>query len=282
MGLATLLGASMVLRPRFDPEQVLADVARHRARVLVAVPVMLQRILALPDEVRRSYDTSSLQVVASSGSALPAGFATRWMDAFGDNLHSLYGSTEVGWASIATPVDLRADPATAGRPPLGTVVRVLDDAGDPVPDGATGRIFVGNELLFDGYTDGNSKQVIDGLMSTGDVGRLDSHGRLRVDGRDDEMIVSGGENVYPREVEELLERLDGVLEAAVVGVPDDDFGQRLRAVLVVTGDSGPDAEAVRTHVSANLARYKVPRDVVFVDELPRNTTGKVLKRQLAE
>jgi acyl-CoA synthetase (AMP-forming)/AMP-acid ligase II len=282
LGLGTLLGAGMVLRPRFDPEQVLADIAHHRARVLVAVPVMLQRILALPDVVRRRHDTSSLQVVASSGSALPAGFATRWMDAFGDNLYSLYGSTEVGWATIATPADLRADPATAGRPPLNTVVRVLDDDGQPVPVGETGRIFVGNELLFDGYTDGNSKQVIDGLMSTGDVGRLDANGRLRVDGRDDDMIVSGGENVYPREVEELLEQLDGVLETAVVGVTDDEFGQRLRAVVVAADGSGLDADAVRAHVAANLARYKVPRDVVFIAELPRNATGKVLKRQLAE
>lgn len=282
MTLGLLLGSTFVLRRRFDPEACLADVARHGARVLVAVPVMLQRILDLPPGVRRRYDTSSLEVVPLSGSAIPAGLATRWMDEFGDNLFNLYGSTEVGWATIATPEDLRSDPRTAGRPPLHTVVKLLDDSGHEVPRGSTGRIFVGSELLFDGYTGGGSKEVVDGLMSTGDTGRFDDDGRLFVEGREDEMIVSGGENVMPREVEDLLAGLPDVVEVAVVGVPDDEFGQRLRAVVVRRDGSSLDEDLVRAHVKRNLAAFKVPRDVVFVDELPRNATGKVLKGQLVD
>jgi len=280
LSLGLVLGATFVLRPHFDPEAVLADVARHRAQVLVAVPVMLQRILDLPAKVRARYDTSSLRIVPLSGSAIPSGLATRWMDTFGDNLYNLYGSTEVGWATIATPADLRADPATAGRPPLHTVVRVLDDENREVPPGVTGRIFVGSDLVFEGYTGGGSKPVVDGLMSTGDTGWFDTAGRLHVAGREDEMIVSGGENVFPREVEDLLVAHPAISEAAVVGVDDAEFGQRLRAVVVLAPGATMTAEEVRDHVRANLARFKVPRDVVFVDALPRNPTGKVLKREL--
>jgi acyl-CoA synthetase (AMP-forming)/AMP-acid ligase II len=280
MSLAILLASTLVLRQRFDPEQTLADIARHRAGALVAVPVMLQRILELPAPVRRRYDTSSLRIVPLSGSAIPTGLATRWMDEFGDNLYNLYGSTEVGWAGIATPADLRADPTTAGRPPRDTIVKLLDDDGREMPTGGVGRIFVHSDLLFDGYTGGGSKEMIDGLMSTGDIGRFDAAGRLHVEGRDDEMIVSGGENVFPLEVEDLLSCHPDVVEAAVVGVDDDEFGQRLKAFVVVRKGANLTAEAVREFVRTNLARFKVPREIVFLDELPRNPTGKVLKRDL--
>jgi fatty-acyl-CoA synthase len=203
------------------------------------------------------------------------------MDQFGDVLYNLYGSTEVAWATVATPQDLRAAPGTAGRPPRGTVVRLYDAAGAEVGPGETGRIFVGNELVFDGYTGGGGKAVVDGLMSSGDVGHFDDDGRLFVDGRDDEMIVSGGENVFPREVEDLVAGLEGVAEVAMIGVEDADFGQRLRAFVVLAEGAVVSAADVRAHVKANLARYKVPRDVVFLEELPRNATGKVLKRELA-
>src|SRR5213078_4538871 len=223
------LSSTLVMRRKFDPEATLSLTAQHEATALAVVPVMLQRILELPIETIQRYDLSALRVIAASGSALPGELATRTMDAFGDNLYNLYGSTEVAWATIATPEDLRATPGTAGRPPRGTVVRLYDDAGEPVTEpGATGRIFVGNELQMEGYTGGGGKDVIDGLMSSGDVGHFDSDGRLFVDGRDDEMIVSGGENVFPREVEDLLHDHDSVDEAAVIGVPDEKFGQRLK------------------------------------------------------
>jgi fatty-acyl-CoA synthase len=204
------------------------------------------------------------------------------MDDFGDTLYNLYGSTEVAWASIATPEDMRAAPGTAGRPPRGTVVRLYDESGVEVSQGAPGRIFVGNEMLFEGYTGGGTKDVIGSLMATGDVGRFDSGGRLFVEGRDDEMIVSGGENVFPKEVEDLLARHEGVAEAAAVGVDDADFGQRLRAFVVLEPGRELGEDELKDYVKRNLARYKVPREIVFMDELPRNATGKVLKRELKE
>ncbi|MEA2332307.1 MAG: hypothetical protein QOH58_2445 [Thermoleophilaceae bacterium] len=278
--LGLILGSTYVLRRKFDPEQCLADIARYRCDSLVVVPVMMQRIMELPEEVRAKYDVSSLKVVAASGSALPGDLANDWMDAFGDTLYNLYGSTEVAWASIATPADMRAAPGTAGKPPRGTVVKLYDEHGMEVPTGEPGRIFVGNEMLFEGYTGGGTKDVIGSLMATGDVGRFDEGGRLFVEGRDDEMIVSGGENVFPKEIEDLLARHEAVAEAAAIGVEDRDFGQRLRAFVVLERGRQSSEDDLKAYVKQNLARYKVPREIVFLDELPRNATGKVLKREL--
>ncbi len=281
--IAMTLGSTLVLRRRFDPEDTVRAVAHHRASALIVVPVMLARMLELPDEVLDRYDTSCLNVIAVSGSALPGELATRAMDRFGDVLYNLYGSTEVAWATIAGPKDLRAAPSTAGRPPYGTVVRLYDDAGLPLEEpGAVGRIFVGNEMAFEGYTGGGGKEVIDGLMSTGDVGHFDPDGRLFIDGRDDEMIVSGGENVFPREVEDLLAEHPGIVETAVLGVPDDAWGERLRAFVVPVDGLQPSEDDLKDYVKENLARFKVPREIVFLDELPRNPTGKILKRVLQE
>jgi len=282
---AMIAGATMaqtfVLSRRFDPEHLLAQIEEHRVRVVTAVPVMLQRVLALPDEVLDRYDTSSLEVVFCSGSALPGSLATEWMDRFGECLYNMYGSTEVAAATVATPRDLRAAPGTAGRPLSGVDVRLYDDDDRLVTEpGAVGRIFVGSALRFEGYTGGQTKPSIDGLLSSGDLGHFDEDGRLFVGGRDDDMIVSGGENLFPREVEDLLADLDGVDEVAVLGVDDEAFGQRLAAFVVLEDGAALDEDAVKAHVRANLAGYKVPRSVRFVDELPRNATGKVLKREL--
>ncbi|MDX6396844.1 MAG: hypothetical protein QOJ43_252, partial [Gaiellaceae bacterium] len=243
---------------------------------------MVQRIMQLPEETRQKYDTSSLRSIPLSGSALPGELAIQFMDEFGDILYNLYGSTEVAWASIATPDDLRAAPGTAGAPPRGTILKIYDDDGKELRQGQTGRIFVGNEMLFEGYTGGGNKDVIDGLMSTGDVGYLDDEGRLHVSGRDDDMIVSGGENVFPREVEDLISNMKGVDEVAVIGVDDEEFGQRLKAFVVTKGSGGPAEDEIKKKVKADLAGYKVPREVEFLDELPRNATGKVLKKELEE
>jgi acyl-CoA synthetase (AMP-forming)/AMP-acid ligase II len=274
--------STMVLRRRFDEEETLRAVQDHRADVLGVVPVMLQRILRLPEETLASYDLSSLRITSASGSALPGELAIEWMDRFGDTVYNLYGSTEVAYATVATPEDLRAAPGTAGRPPRGTVVRLYDEGGQEVPSGEVGRIFVGNEMSFEGYTGGGGKEAIDGLLSSGDVGHFDADGRLFIDGRDDEMIVSGGENVFPREVEDLLADVDGVVEVAVIGVEDAEFGQRLKAFVVTAGEEEVSAEELKAHVKANLAAYKAPREFEFLDELPRNATGKVLKRELHE
>ncbi len=274
------LGSAMVLRRRFDPEGTLQAVQEHRTQVLAVVPVMVQRILALPEETLARYDLSSLRITSVSGSALPGEMALKWMDHFGDNIYNLYGSTEVAYATIATPEELRAAPGTAGRPPRGTTVKLFDDSGREVPRGQVGRIFVGNGMAFEGYTGGGGKEVIGDLLSSGDVGHFDSEGRLFIDGRDDEMIVSGGENVFPREVEDLLSDHEAVAEAAVIGVPDEEFGQRLKAFVVVHPEKQLSEEEAKAHVKTNLAGYKTPREIVFLEELPRNATGKILKRDL--
>jgi fatty-acyl-CoA synthase len=274
--------STLVLRRRFDPEETLKAVQEHRAEVLAVVPVMLQRILQLPDETLAKYRMPSLRITALSGSALPGELALGWMDRFGDSVYNLYGSTEVSWATVATPEDLRAAPGTAGRPPRGTVVKLYDEAGREVPRGEVGRIFVGNEMAFEGYTGGGGKEVIDGLFSSGDVGHFDPDGRLFIDGRDDEMIVSGGENVFPREIEDLLADHEEVVEVAVIGVEDEEFGQRLKAFVVLEEGGTVGEDELKAHVKANLASYKAPREIEFLEELPRNATGKVLKRELHE
>ncbi len=279
MGL--ILGTTYVLRRKFDPEARLAEVARTRADVLAVVPVMMQRILELPEETRRKYDVSSLKVVAASGSALPGDLATNWMNALrGQPLQPLrLHRGGVGLDRHARGHARRARAPRAGRRGARSCTSTTRTGGR-CRTGDTGRIFVGNEMLFEGYTGGGTKDVIDGLMATGDVGRFDAEGRLFVEGRDDEMIVSGGENVFPAEVEDLLVRHDGVADAAAIGVEDKDFGQRLRAFVVLSRGADATEDDLKDHVKRNLARYKVPREIVFLDELPRNATGKVLKREL--
>lgn len=274
------LGSTVVTRRRFDPERVLAGIAEHRCTGLVVVPVMLRRILDLGDDVIGGYDVSSLRIIKTGGAQLGAPLAERARRTFGDVVYNLYGSTEAAYATIATPEDLRAEPGCVGRPPFGTTVQLVDDNDEVVPLGTTGRIFVGNSSQSSGYTGGGGKQVVRGLMSTGDVGHFDQAGRLFIDGRDDDMIVSGGENVFPGEVTDLLAGHPAIADVAVIGVPDEEFGHTLRAFVVRRDRQELTEDAVRDHVKSNLARYKVPRSVVFVDVLPRNPSGKVLTREL--
>ena len=273
--LAFAMRATTVLQRKFDPVGSVEAIDRFGCGAMFAVPIMLQRILEA-----KLAPQHPPRIVAVSGSALPGGLATAFLDTWGECLYNLYGSTEASWASIATPRDLRRDPGTAGRPPRGTRVVVLDPQGQPVPTGEVGHIFVGNEMLFEGYTAGNGRDLRDGLLGTGDLGHLDSHGLVYVDGRADDMVVSGGENVFPRPVEELLARLPQVLEVAVIGVPDAEFGQRLAAFMVLHPGQVLDADEVREYVRHYLARFSVPRDVHFLRELPRTATGKVIPRLL--
>jgi len=241
---------------------------------------MIQRIMELPTAVRESYDTRGLRVVALSGSSLPGDLAHRFMDAFGDRLYNVYGSTEASWVSIAVPGELRVNPATAGRPPRGTSVAVVGNEGERLPRATIGRVFSGNENAFEGYTSGNPTEVWEGLIFTGDLGHLDSRGLLYVDGRHDGMVVSGGENVVPREVEDVLARLPEIREIAVRGVEDAEYGQRLAAYIVLRPGARLAEEDVREHVRRQIARHAVPRDVLFIPELPRNATGKIVYRWL--
>ncbi|TDY04941.1 acyl-CoA ligase FadD12 [Mycolicibacterium litorale] len=280
LAFAASLACPIVTRRRFDPEATLALVDEHRATGLIVVPVMFDRIMELPDEVRARYSGRTLRFAAASGSRMRPDVVTAFMDQFGDVIYNNYNATEAGMIATATPADLRAAPDTAGKPADGTEIRILDPDFRELPPGETGSIFVRNATQFDGYTSGATKDFHDGFMSSGDVGYLDEAGRLFVVGRDDEMIVSGGENVYPIEVEKTLTTHSEVAEASVIGVDDEQYGQRLAAFVVLTPGASVTPEELKQYVRENLANYKVPRDITVLDELPRNSTGKILRRDL--
>ena len=280
--IAMTLGSTLVLHRRFKPAQVLEDVAKHNVTAIVVVPVMLSRMLDALEAMDPKPDLSSLRIVFVSGSQLGAELAGRAMKDIGPVVYNLYGSTEIAFVSIARPQDLKKNLATVGPLVRGVKVKILDEHGKEVPRGQVGRIFVGNYFPFEGYTGGGGKEVIEGLMSSGDVGYFDRDGLLYVSGRDDEMIVSGGENVFPAEVEDLISGHPDVIEATAIGVEDKDFGARLRAFVVPKDGVELTEETIKNYVRDHLARYKVPRDVVFLAELPRNPTGKILKRELRQ
>ena len=280
--LAMFFGSTLVLRRRFKPAVVLQDLEKHKVTGMVVVPVMLSRILDELEKTDAKPDLSNLRIVFVSGSQLGAELASRAMKDLGPVIYNMYGSTEVAFATIAGPADLQFNPATVGPVVKGVKVRILDDNGQELPQGQVGRIFVGNFFPFEGYTGGGGKQIIDGLLSSGDVGYFDERGLLYVSGRDDEMIVSGGENVFPAEVEDLISGHPEVIEATALGVEDKEWGARLKAFVVRKEGSSVDEDTIKVYVKEHLARYKVPREVVFLDELPRNPTGKILKRELRE
>lgn len=277
---AALLACPIVTRRKFDPEATLGLIDRHRATGLAVVPVMFDRIMELPDAVRKRYSGRSLRFATASGSRMRPDVVTAFMDQFGDVIYNNYNATEAGMIATATPADLRAAPDTAGTPADGTELRILDADHRLLPPGDVGQIFVRSSTLFDGYTSGATKDFHDGFMASGDMGYLDDAGRLFVVGRDDEMIVSGGENVYPIEVEKTLVAHPDVAEAVVLGVEDDQYGQRLKAWVVLADGAASGAEDLKQHVRDNLANYKVPRDITILDELPRGSTGKIVRNEL--
>jgi acyl-CoA synthetase (AMP-forming)/AMP-acid ligase II len=281
---AASMACTVITRRKFDPEATLDLIDRHQATGLAVVPVMFDRIMELPAEVRRRYSGRSLRFAAASGSRMRPDVVIAFMDAFGDVIYNNYNATEAGMIATATPQDLRAAPDTAGRPAGGTEIRILDPEFNELPTGEVGSIYVRNNTQFDGYTSGSSKDFHAGFMSSGDVGYLDEAGRLFVVGRDDEMIVSGGENVYPIEVEKTLAAHPDVAEASVIGVDDEQYGQRLAAFVVLepgaTLDAAAAPEALKQHVRENLANYKTPREITVLDELPRSSTGKILRADL--
>lgn len=280
--LSLSLGSTNILARKFDPEEVLRQIESRKVTTLVLVPTMMHRILLCKKSIE-SRDTSSLRIIFSAGSAIPISVGNEAIARFGPVLYNLYGSSEVGVVAVAQPKDWIAAPGTAGRPPASVTVRLYDSDDKPViKANRTGTVFAGSGLSFDGYTGGGTKKAIDGLLSTGDVGHWDAAGRLHIDGRDDDMIVSGGENVFSGEVEDLLYAHSAISEAAVLGVADEEFGQRLAAAIVLGPDQKLAADEVKAYVKANLARYKVPRDVWFVDTLPRTASGKLLRRNLVE
>jgi acyl-CoA synthetase (AMP-forming)/AMP-acid ligase II len=279
---AASMACTVITRRKFDPEATLELIDRHRATGLCVVPVMFDRIMELPDDVRNKYSGRSLRFAAASGSRMRPDVVTTFMDEFGDVIYNNYNATEAGMIATATPQDLRAAPDTAGKPAGGTEIRILDSDFNEVPTGEVGSIYVRNSSQFDGYTSGKTKDFHEGFMSSGDVGYVDEAGRLFVVGRDDEMIVSGGENVYPIEVEKTLAAHPEVAEASVIGVDDEQFGQRLVAFVVLNAGASATPDVLKQHVRENLANYKVPREITILDEMPRGSTGKIARSELQD
>ena len=281
--LAVGLGSTLVLRRRFDPAATLESLDRNQATALIVVPVMLRRMLDLGEEARSDLDLGALRIVLVAGSQLGAELCRRTVEAVGPVLYNLYGSTEATCATIATPADLAAEPACVGTVVRGSAVKVLDERGEELLPGHTGRIFVGSSAQLEanpsGATNGTGRSP-GGLIASGDVGHFDAEGRLFVDGRADETIVSGEMSVFPAEIEELLAGHAAIEEAAAIGVPDHELGQRLRAFVVVREGSSMTEQEVKQYVGEKLADYKCPRDVIFLAELPRGPAGKVLRREL--
>ena len=276
------LGSTLVLHNKFKPAGVLKDIEQHKVTAVVVVPVMLSRMLDALEKMDEKPDLSSLRIIFVSGSALGADLAERGLADLGPVIYNMYGSTEISFATIAEPKHLEFNSSTAGPVVKGVKVKIFDDNGKELPQGEVGRIFVGTSFPFEGYTGGGGKQIINGLLSSGDVGYFDERGLLYISGRDDEMIVSGGENVFPAEVEDLISGHPDVVEATALGVEDKEWGHRLRAFVVKKQDADLDEDTVKHYVRDHLAKYKVPREVIFLDELPRNPTGKILKRELRD
>jgi fatty-acyl-CoA synthase len=278
-----LLGASAVLMDEFKPEPFLETIERFGVTTVAVVPTMMQRVLGLGDEVLARHRTSSIRAIFSTGAPFPGPLARDVMDRFGDVLYNLYGATEFGVVTLATPADLRAAPGTIGRRIPGTEIRLQNDAGEDVKDGEVGELWVKTKLVVKGYHD--DREATDasmrrGFFSVGDLARKDAEGRYFLEGRTRDMVISGGVNVYPAEVEAVLEAHPAVAEAAVVGVEDAQWGERVRAFVVRKEGSDLDAEGLKAWALARLSGPKVPRDYVFIGALPRNPTGKVLKREL--
>ena len=280
--IGAFLGSTLVLHRKFKPPVVLEDIEKHKVTAVVVVPVMLSRMVEALEKMDKRPDLSSLRIIFLSGSALPPDVAERALKEFGPVVYNMYGSTEIAFATIAEPKHLEFNSSTAGPVVKGVKVKIFDDNGKELPQGEVGKIFVGTSFPFEGYTGGGGKQIINGMMASGDLGYFDEHGLLFISGRDDEMIVSGGENVFPAEVEDLISGHPDVVEATAIGVEDKEWGHRLRAFVVKKENADLDEDTIKKYVKDNLAKYKVPREVIFLDELPRNSTGKILKRELRE
>jgi fatty-acyl-CoA synthase len=274
--LGTLLGSTLVLPDRFDPQEALDLIQPHRVTACAMVPVMLRRIVSLPGLKR--YDLGSVRIILASGSALSQDLRERVADVFGDVLYDLYGSTEAGWVAIATPEDIRGRPGTVGRPVPGVELAAFSPQGERLPAGETGELHARSGARFEGYLDDAEAEEREGFLALGDMGWVDEDGYLHVEGRGDDMVVIGGENVYPIEVEETITKLDGVSDVAVLGVEDEEYGH----VLAAFYEGSADPEAIEKACREALASFKVPRRVERVDSLPRTATGKVLKRDLLE
>ncbi len=287
--MSLMVGGAVVLEPEFEPLSFLRTVERERITTTALVPTMLHRLMALDRDVIRGHSTRSLRVMACGGAQLPAPLARRALDAFGDVLYNFYGATETGLVTVATPDDLRALPGTIGRALHGVSIRLLDAEGAVVPTGEVGELYARSTMLVEGYhadSDATRSSMRDGHFSVGDLATVDEAGRYMIVGRRRDMVISGGVNVYPAEVEGIIDAHPSVAQSAVIGVPDDEWGERLRAFVVlrdrVTEEPRAVAQELRQWCRGRASGAKVPREWVFVEALPSNPTGKVLKRELRD
>jgi acyl-CoA synthetase (AMP-forming)/AMP-acid ligase II len=268
-----------VICPRtFDEARLLDAIDQHQVTVLGGIPVMFQRLVAVAGSSPRR---TSLRLALTGGAPLSAHVITEFSRVFGDILVNSYGSSEMGPVSIAGPKDLARHPDSVGRLALGTRVRILRPDRTEANDGKPGTIFVRGTIEFSGYSADESgtptKEVVDGFINSGDLGHLDRDGRLYIDGREDDMIVSGGENIFPREVEEVLLGHEAIIDTAVRGIPDEEYGQVLRAHVVTAPEMAqPSVQQLQDYLRTRLEPYKVPKEFAFLTEIPRNANGKVV------
>jgi long-chain acyl-CoA synthetase len=286
-GLATAAcaaGGTVVVLDPYDPEEALRLIERHRVQSWTGVPTMLLRVQALPADVVHRYDLSSLVALNTGAAPVPQSLKEWIVGRLGDGmLWEGYGASEAGMVCFARPEHQLAKPGTSGLPYDGVEIAIVDDEWTRLPPGATGEIAVNTPVVINGYLGRDpfgDETVRDGFYRTGDVGHLDEDGFLFITDRIKDMIVAGGVNIYPAEIEKVLVEHSDVVQAAVIGVPEPEFGEQPLAFVVARPGSGLDAAELMAFLDGRLASYKKPRRFVFVEELPVNPTGKVLKTEL--
>ncbi len=281
--IAIEFGQKLVLMRRFDPEAVLATIAVHKVTFWFAVPTMFKRIGALPDEILKRHDLSSMRLMVTGGSPVPYEIKMRTIDIFGECLSEAYGSTETGMISFLRPGEQRTKPGSCGQLYQHVSVSIRDAEEKPLSVGDEGEIWVKTPTVISGYVGKLlSSDTLDeqGYFRMGDVGRLDTDGYLYITDRVKDMIISGGVNIYPAEIERVLQMHSDVMDAAVIGTPDDDFGERVTAFVEPVPGKAIVLDELLEFCKSNLASYKVPRSIDVVETLPRNPMGKVLKADL--
>jgi long-chain acyl-CoA synthetase len=276
----------IVLQHNFDPEELLQTVERHRVTHLTMVPTMFVRLLRLADEVRARYDVSSIHWATHTGAACPPDVKRRMIAWWGPVIHETYGATETGAAVGCNSQEWLAHPGTVGRAMPGTTLRIYDEAGRALEPGETGEIYLRTEAYADFTYHGRPEQREeidrDGLVTCGDVGYLDADGYLFICDRKRDMVISGGVNIYPAEIENVLVGCPGVRDCAVFGAPDEEFGESLVAAIEADNGGEIGAEVITTFLERHIARFKIPKRFVFHDALPREASGKIFKRKLRD